>query len=361
MARDLDGVNQYFSAVAGEFGDEDFTIVARILFDSLAADANLFARWKTSTGRGYRCRYDTGLGYITWGVFDGSSETTVEAGTYGIVGTGDFLPIVCWHDATGNEIGINLGGLEDTTSHSTGVGANATAAFRVGTDTNLTDFLDGAAAEVAIFAGLLDADQRAAYIAGHSPDLIAPELLTDYWKFLRGEIRQSLPWGRNYWGDQDMVSVNSPGIRYGHPPMIYPGGVRTTIFAGATIASDAPAYVAALLSQPRRPRHVEHPRRRPTEFSPPYVEEAQGAILIESPPARRPRRLHRVRRRGPEFAPPWPPIPGVLDVCGGTAHLVTRRPGSAALLSATVGGAAATNGTAAAVSSTPGTAKRVEC
>lgn len=85
----------------------------------------------------------------------------VTANNFGNTSSGTWYQVICWHDATANQIGIAVNaGTADTTAHSAGVW-DSTGAFQIGNgNTAVTRTWDGLIGPVRFWKRVLTSDER---------------------------------------------------------------------------------------------------------------------------------------------------------------------------------------------------------
>jgi len=160
------------------FADEDFAIAGWFYLDSKAANLSAVTKWNVQTvSREYALSYLTVSDRFAFSVSgDGSAFTELLADDFGSPSTGVWHFIVVEHNATSNEISIQINnGTVDTTAHTTGVN-DGTADFRlgalVGGAGNTVAFWDGRQDEIAIWERLLTTTERTElYNNGNGVDL----------------------------------------------------------------------------------------------------------------------------------------------------------------------------------------------
>lgn len=145
-------------------GDIDATLGAWARLESKGATRTLFSKFESSGNqREYRLIYDSALDRFVWSVSsDGTSggEVTVRADALGSPATNTWYFLIVWHDAAGNQLGIQANnGAGNTAGHSAGI-FNGTAAFRIGAAGGPSQFMDGRVDEVFLYKRLLTTDER---------------------------------------------------------------------------------------------------------------------------------------------------------------------------------------------------------
>lgn len=161
-------------------GDIDLTFEAWVNAESLTTDRVIIGKINSgATQMDYVLRYQSSASRFQWRVVNGSgSLTDLAAGTFGAPSTATWYHIVCWHDATNNQIGIAVNaGTADTAAHNGGV-FDGNGGFSIGREGDrLTDYWDGLIGPVRFWKRVLTSDERTelynsgagrtyAYIAG---------------------------------------------------------------------------------------------------------------------------------------------------------------------------------------------------
>tara|TARA_Y100000310_G_scaffold173972_1_gene174122 strand:+ start:1402 stop:3483 length:2082 start_codon:yes stop_codon:yes gene_type:complete len=140
-------------------GDTDFAIAIHVNAESLGADATFFGKWLTTGNqREYKIGYDNTADRFRFTVSnDGTAEVSVDADTLGAPSTATSYLITVYHDAAGNEIGIDIDDTGfDTTAHTTGV-FQGTAGLTAGATDNPADYTDGLVDAVAMWGRMITA------------------------------------------------------------------------------------------------------------------------------------------------------------------------------------------------------------
>jgi hypothetical protein len=146
-------------------GDVDATLGAWARLESKGAARTILGKFESSGNqREYRLLYDSALDRFVWSVSsDGTSggEVTVRADALGSPATNTWYFLVAWHDAAGNQLGIQVNnGSGNTAAQSAGI-FDGTAAFRIGAAGGPSQFMDGRVDEAFLYKRLLTAAERA--------------------------------------------------------------------------------------------------------------------------------------------------------------------------------------------------------
>lgn len=109
-------------------GDVDFTLAAWVYFDTVGTISKwLVSKRTTGAGaNGYQLLFFGsdlgGTNRLAFFAFVDGALTEARANTFGGLTAGVWYHIVAWHDATANQIGVEVNGVADTAAHSAGVG-----------------------------------------------------------------------------------------------------------------------------------------------------------------------------------------------------------------------------------------------
>lgn len=171
-ARDFEADNsEYFvraSNASLTTGDIDFSFQAWVQLESKTAKRQAITKGGISD-------YEYGLAYANGSdrfVFEvnstssGFSVTSITANNFGSPSTATWYHIICWHDATNNQIGIAVNdGTANTSAYSSGVGTNATD-FRIGAYSDFSEYWDGLIDEVGFWKRVLTSGERTQLYGG---------------------------------------------------------------------------------------------------------------------------------------------------------------------------------------------------
>src|SRR3990167_3553209 len=128
-------------------GDISFSFATWVYLDSENADRPIVYKGGAGFSYEYALKYQNSSDRFFLQVSDGSAnEALVTANNFGVVTTGTWYWIFCYHNATTNEVGISVNnGIADTASYSLGLTDTAETFFlgRLGTaymDGRIDDF-----------------------------------------------------------------------------------------------------------------------------------------------------------------------------------------------------------------------------
>lgn len=141
-------------------GDIDFTIACWVYLDSETAARPIVAKWNTANFE-YKLEYRNAADRFVFSVSQtGAVGVDVTANNLGAVSSATWYFIVCWHDAAGNTINIQVNdGTADSTSHTLGV-RDGTSDFMLGMDQSASTFMDGRIDSVSVWKELLSAAEK---------------------------------------------------------------------------------------------------------------------------------------------------------------------------------------------------------
>jgi hypothetical protein len=139
-------------------GDVDFTLAGWFYLTTKAASMDLVTKWGASGNFEYILTYDVTADRFAFFVSaNGTTTAFVLADTFGSPSAGTWYFVVCYHDASGNLIGISVNnGAFNTTAHTTGV-FNSTAPFQLGGRSVSPQYLNGRADAVGFWKKKLSA------------------------------------------------------------------------------------------------------------------------------------------------------------------------------------------------------------
>jgi hypothetical protein len=139
-------------------GDVAFTVASWVYLDSKTTTRDIFSKWGAAGQREYILTYDQAVDrFIFFVTADGTTAVSVTASTFGSPSTATWYFVVCYHDPTGNLIGISVNnGAFNTTAHTTGV-FNSTSAFHLGGRVSGPMYMDGRLDGVGFWKKLLSA------------------------------------------------------------------------------------------------------------------------------------------------------------------------------------------------------------
>lgn len=143
-------------------GDIDFTFACWVNLDDKTVARDVFGKWVAPEE--YILVYSSFNDQISWLCENPSGlVTTSFASTFGAFTVGTWYFVVCYHDATNNEIGISVnGGAFDTAAHADGVRAGS-GTFSIGHRTiSAAGKMDGKIDEVGFWKRLLTSAEIAA-------------------------------------------------------------------------------------------------------------------------------------------------------------------------------------------------------
>lgn len=127
-------------------GDVDFSFGAWVYLDSKTATMTVLGKWNGgSSDREYQIVYNNPTDRFIFRVRNtgNTSNNTASADNLGSPSTGTWYFIVVWHDATANEIGIQVNnGTANTISTAQGVRDSGNA-FHIGADSDPTQYWNG--------------------------------------------------------------------------------------------------------------------------------------------------------------------------------------------------------------------------
>jgi hypothetical protein len=135
-ARTFNGSTQYFSRASEtslQAGDNDLTWAAWVYLTSNTTNQFIISKWNSQTEYLLYYNYNDWEGpYWTMIIRHATDVLPVRANTAGAASTGTWYLVMCWHDATANQIGISVNnGTADTVAHTTGL-VTSTEAFCIG-------------------------------------------------------------------------------------------------------------------------------------------------------------------------------------------------------------------------------------
>lgn len=142
-------------------GDIDFTFACWVNLDDKTTTKDILGKWVSPEE--YIIVYSLSSDRIAWLCENPSGTVTTSlANTFGAFTAGTWYFVVCYHDATNNEIGISVnGGPFDTAPHAGGV-RSGSGVFSIGHRTaSATGKMDGKMDEVGFWKRLLSADEIA--------------------------------------------------------------------------------------------------------------------------------------------------------------------------------------------------------
>jgi hypothetical protein len=143
-------------------GDIDFTLKAKLYFDTKPADVFAVSKWNSTGNREQGLRYTSAADRLRFDVSStGADVVPVQANAFGSPPIGQWIHVFVWHDSVANTINIQVNnGTINSASHTLGV-FNSTAGFLIGQrDDLLGNYWDGRVDEVGFWKRVLTADER---------------------------------------------------------------------------------------------------------------------------------------------------------------------------------------------------------
>ena len=142
-------------------GDIDFEFVARVYMTDITTYYCPFVTKMHGTDHEYQFFYNKVSARFSFTVFVSNTGYSIAADTLGAPTEDTWYTIRCWHDATANEIGIQVdGGAADTTAHTLGVD-DSDSAFEIGGRSGLPWYHEGGIDFVAFWKRRLTSDEWA--------------------------------------------------------------------------------------------------------------------------------------------------------------------------------------------------------
>lgn len=164
-AADLDDTDTDYLIMSSDtallsMGDIDMTIGCWVKFESFNISNSLMSKW-TSSDKEYHLSAIgvTPAFYFTVRDTGDSTDTSVQASSFGTPTTATWYFVIGWHDATNNVLGIEVNGVSDTNSPYTGGIRDGTAHFSLGSF-DAGNLVDGLLDEAFVYKKVLTAGQR---------------------------------------------------------------------------------------------------------------------------------------------------------------------------------------------------------
>ena len=192
-------------------GDIDFSFSCWVRFDSVSQVQPIIYKAVSpysSANEEYRLSM-LGTGTLRWRVGNGSTSGQVDSSVS--FSTGTWYHICCWHDASGNELGIRIDdSTEDTISYTSGGQDNA-GVMSIGREEFAPSYFDGQVESVGFWKRLLSSAEKTALADATDPfydqfTVVSKESLVSFWK-----LTESSGTRLDSHGSNDLTDNNTVG------------------------------------------------------------------------------------------------------------------------------------------------------
>lgn len=163
-AAHFNGTNEYLSLVDNadiSTGDIDFTIEIWVRLDTILSDQGIVGKWGGSL-KEYLIEYDATADRFKFHIGDGTTgiSASVSANSIGNPAVNTWYQIIAWHDATADEISIQVSLSNATTTAYAGGATDTAAALNVGRNEADSEYFDGQASNFRLWKKILSASDK---------------------------------------------------------------------------------------------------------------------------------------------------------------------------------------------------------
>jgi|GEM_PF-1875776 len=218
-------------------GDISFSLALWVYFDTKPISASPIGKWnQVDDQREYRLRYiGGGTDRLQFEVSStgGGGLSSVNADNFGSPSTGEWIFVVCWHDATGDAIGIQVNnGTANTAAHTGGV-FDGTSRFALGANVSGGSPInpwDGRIDETGVWKRVLNTQEKTDLYnggAGNTPENVSIQTIDGLTTVLEGIFSQTI--------DTDTDIITNQGVETIDAETSVDGATEVTIDAITTV------------------------------------------------------------------------------------------------------------------------------